>query len=63
MGNYAYLKKLKQIAIYPLPLLIFCRRDLLPVQKWRHTRGTEYLLSKVNFPAKSVFKQLFSCFE
>ena len=53
MGNYAYFKKkLKQMAIYPLPLLIFCRRDLLPVQKWRHTRGTEYLLSKVNFPAK-----------
>ena len=62
MGNYAYLKKLKQMAIYPLPLLIFCRRDLLPVQKWRHKRGTEYLLSKVNFPAKSAIKQLFSCF-
>ena len=25
MVNYAYLKKLKQMAIYPLPLLIFCQ--------------------------------------
>ena len=54
MGNYAYFKKIKANAIYPLLLLIFCRRDLLPVQKWRHTRRTEYLLSKVNFPAKSA---------
>ena len=64
MVNYAYLKK-KQMAIYPLPLLIFCqtyRRDLLPVKKWRHTRGTEYLLSKVNFPAKSAIYTTFQLF-
>ena len=54
MGNYEYFRKIKTNG----NLLIFCQTiDLLPVQKWRHTRGgknLEYLPSKVNFPAKSA---------
>ena len=50
MGNYAYLKKLKQMAIYPLPLLIFCQRDLLPFQKWRATYERDTI-----FAVKSQF--------
>ena len=59
MVNYEYFKKLKQIGIYPWPLLIdFLSNciDLLPVQNGNIGEGqnSEYLLSKVNFPAKSA---------
>ena len=56
MVNYDYFKKLKQMAIYPLPLLIFCQTPTRPTSgsKMATYEGTEYLLSKVNFPAKSA---------
>ena len=49
-------KKLKQMAIYQLPLLIFCQTSTRPTSgsKMATYEGTEYLLSKVNFPAKSA---------
>ena len=72
MVNYAYLKKLKQNGNLPVAIIDFLSNfveatyfrlkngDIL-----RHhadTRGTEYLLSKVNFPTKLAIYTTFQLF-
>ena len=55
MGNYAYLKKIKANGNLPVAIIDFLStRPTSGSKMARHKRGTEYLLSKVNFPAKSA---------
>ena len=68
MVNYAYLKKLKQMAIYLLPLFILL--ILYQTSSTRPTSGSKMatyerdriLVSKVNFPAKSAIYTTFQLF-
>ena len=57
MGNHAYLKKIKANGNLPVAIIDFLSTRPTSGSKmatYGHARGTGYLLSKVNFPAKSA---------
>ena len=53
MGNYAYFKKIKANGNLPVAIIDFLSTRPTSGSKMA-TCETEYLLSKVNFPAKSA---------
>ena len=63
MGKYEYFRKIRTNG----NLLIFCQTTTtyFGAKMATYERGTEFgiFAVKVNFPANSVFKQLFSCFQ